>query len=274
MCLPHLNKCGRLALTTTKETTLTEILTTTPATLLAAIVAALLASGVTTFRVRKVNGGTVTFTERVLFGLLYFAEVAPAHKRRRAALEVTTAVATVAVALSMSWAAIPFAFAFAAIVSACATDIRIMRLPHRLTRMNAIASLAFAIIATQAFGGAAMAVLTGLALALFYFAVGIASNGKLGMGDVYLALGTGTMAGTFGGLWGGMLAFIATAASAMLLLLVMLMVGRGRVRRDRAVPFGPHIAVGALAVVALGIIASYSPASTSAWGRVVEVVSL
>lgn len=233
------------------------------ATLVAACVAGLIASGTASHLPRKAaGGGTVAPLYKWLPFALYFAPVSAEHKFRRALLDVSTVVTTLTVAsLSDTWAFVPWSFVWAALVAASHTDLRTQRLPHRLTALNAVASVVFAVtlLGFGDLGGALIAIGCGATLSLFYFIIGLITYGKIGMGDVYLAIGTGTLAGTFGGFFGLILSFIGTAFASLVGLVVLAVITRGRLSKGTKIPFGPYIAIGALLVVAAGLIATNSP---------------
>lgn len=263
--------CGRLNATTTKETDLTENYTPTLATLILAVAVALLAAGSASYKVRLSGGGT-SAAARYVPGTIYFRSVAPEIKRRRALLDVTTIAATVVTSVWFAWAFIPAAFVWASLAVACATDIRVYRLPHRLTRLNGIAAVAFAALATLSLVDTLLAAASGLLFGLLFFGIGVASNGQLGMGDVYLALGTGVFVGAAWGLWAVPIAFVATTLVSAVYLIALLVIKRGRLNRKQKLPFGPHIAIGSVLALIFGMWASLSV--DPAWGLLSSVVRL
>ena len=111
-----------------------------------------------------------------------------------------------------------------------------MRLPHQLTRINAASAVVFAFMASSNITHAFVAVGFGLAFAAFFLALGLITNGGLGMGDVYLAVGAGIIAATFGG-WTGVFVALWAICLGGILLVIAFRVKKKGVR----FPLGPAI---------------------------------
>jgi leader peptidase (prepilin peptidase)/N-methyltransferase len=129
-------------------------------------------------------------------------------------------------------------------------DAALHRLPDRLT-MPAFAG-ALALLATDALLHARLtalgsAVLSGLAMALFYAVLVLINPAGMGAGDAKLALSVGAVLGWLGGTVAflGALAGFALASGYAVTLLV-----RGRISRRDRLAHGPFMLLGALLAIA------------------------
>ena len=226
-----------------------------PATLIAAALVALIAAGVASFPVRLSAGGT-SRAARYVPGLIYLSEVPQSAKRRRALLDTSAVVATTLASVWFSWAYLPAAFVWSALAVACATDVRVYRLPHRLTRLVAASSVVFAAAVSLSLVDTILALGSGLILGVLFFVIALAANGKMGMGDVYLAAGVGVLAGAGWGLSGAFVAFFATSLVSLAVILAALIAGRGHLDKNQRLPFGPHLAVGAVIALVTAVLAT------------------
>ncbi|MEV1287629.1 A24 family peptidase [Micromonospora sp. NPDC049679] len=130
-------------------------------------------------------------------------------------------------------------------------DVAVHRLPDRLT-LPAFVGTALLLIVAGLIGGrpaaAGRAVLIGLAVAAFYLLLVLIHPAGMGLGDVKLALATGTVLG-----WhGGVVAALGTAAGFLLSgLLAAALLLLGRATRRTELPHGPFMLLGVLAALAL-----------------------
>ncbi|MBA3728693.1 MAG: prepilin peptidase [Actinobacteria bacterium] len=135
-------------------------------------------------------------------------------------------------------------------VAAAATDVRRRVIPNRLTYP---ATVAFAVIVVAlALTGHDIDPARGLAGGLAYggppFVAAVRSPRAMGMGDAKLAGLSGFVLGSMG--WTHLAAAaIATALAGGLLAGAVLLAGP---RGDSSIPYGPALAIGAFASVALG----------------------
>jgi leader peptidase (prepilin peptidase)/N-methyltransferase len=125
-------------------------------------------------------------------------------------------------------------------------DIREHRLPNRMVAIALIGTLALAALSAWMSGDGSMLVraLGASFVAVVAFGIGHVIGG-MGMGDVKYAAVTGLALGTIGWTavwWGHLLGFVLAGA------VVVVGVLTGRMHRRSAVPFGPFMALGALAV--------------------------
>ncbi|GAA1905139.1 A24 family peptidase [Streptomyces sodiiphilus] len=142
------------------------------------------------------------------------------------------------------------------VVLLAAVDLRVQRLPDVLTLPLAVAvpaGLGAAALLPEAAGSWPRALLGGLVLGAGYFLLFLVNPRGMGFGDVKLALALGAALGWYGwdvlfaGTFGGFL--LAAGYGGWL------MAARGASRRT-AVPFGPFMALGALAGLMLGGLAA------------------
>jgi leader peptidase (prepilin peptidase) / N-methyltransferase len=130
-------------------------------------------------------------------------------------------------------------------------DVAVHRLPDRLT-LPAFAGSALLLTAAAVAGGrpaaAGGAVLTGLAVAACYLLLVLIHPAGMGLGDVKLALATGTVLG-----WHGATVAALGTAGAFLLsgVLAVALLLLGRAGRRTQLPHGPFLLLGALAGLAL-----------------------
>lgn len=137
--------------------------------------------------------------------------------------------------------------------SACAVDVTEKRLPDLLT-LGGFAALAISLLGSLAtsvsFSTVGPALLAGLLSGALFLLIGIVSPARFGLGDVKLALSTGTVLGCFGWypvLVGHGLAFVLAGVGGLVLAAVL-----NRLKGVE-VPFGPFMVLGALvAPVAAG----------------------
>jgi leader peptidase (prepilin peptidase)/N-methyltransferase len=170
-------------------------------------------------------------------------------------LELTTAA--VLALLAGRYGGQPFTLALGFLgvlgVALAAIDLRIQRLPDRLTLPAypvLIALLAAAALAGHDLGALARALLGGLAMAAGYLLLGLVRPGQLGGGDVKLAGLVGLVLGWLGWptvLYGAALGFVLAAVASLALLAAR------RVTLRSAISFGPFLLGGALlAILAVG----------------------
>lgn len=126
-------------------------------------------------------------------------------------------------------------------------DIREHRLPNRLVAaMVLLVSAAIVVFAPDPVRPAVTtSLVTGLKYAAVHVVVFIASRGQFGMGDVKFALPLGLVVGFYSPtLW--LVAVMASFAAAAAVSIVL--VAAGRLSLRSRIPFGPYMAVAALAV--------------------------
>lgn len=129
-------------------------------------------------------------------------------------------------------------------IALCYFDIRCRRLPNMLTLPGAAAILAGATLA----GHGATAAAGAAAMFTVYAVVHLVAPQSLGAGDVKLAIGLGSLTGTFGpDVW--LLAVLGASVLTAVLALVRLI---GGVRSP--VPHGPSMCAAASGAVALVLI--------------------
>jgi leader peptidase (prepilin peptidase)/N-methyltransferase len=135
-------------------------------------------------------------------------------------------------------------------------DVAVQRLPDVLTLPLAaglVAGLGVAALLPGAAGSWTRAVAGGEALGVVYLVLFLIYPEGLGLGDVKLALGLGVALGWYG--WD--VVFLGTFAAFLLAAVYgVALVIAGRAGRKTAVSFGPFMALGALAAVALGGLAA------------------
>lgn len=129
-------------------------------------------------------------------------------------------------------------------------DLDVHRIPDRfLAGWGGVVALLLVIEALTGAGPAALlrAVLGGAALGVLYLMFAVVAS--MGLGDVKLALLTGSVLGlhSWQAIYVGTLAAFAAAAAAAVLLMAT-----GRSRRQDHLAFGPAIVAGALVALALG----------------------
>lgn len=129
---------------------------------------------------------------------------------------------------------------------ACAIDLATKRLPDLLT-LGGFVALVFALGGSMAAGvapaGIIVAVVCGVCSGALFLLIGLIAPHQFGLGDVKLALSTGTVLGLFGWhtvLIGHAVAFVASALVGLVIAAVL------RRLRGIEVPFGPFMAVGAV----------------------------
>jgi len=145
-----------------------------------------------------------------------------------------------------------FGFLGALGVALAAIDIRVQRLPDRLTLPAypvLIALLAVAALTGHDIGALVRALLGGLALGAGYLLLAVARPGQLGGGDIKLAGLVGLALGWLGWpalLSGAALGFMLAAVTSLMLLAAR------RVTMRSAISFGPFLLGGALLVILVG----------------------
>jgi leader peptidase (prepilin peptidase) / N-methyltransferase len=161
-----------------------------------------------------------------------------------AALELATA--------AVQPVTLAFGFLGALGVALAAIDIRVQRLPDRLTLPAypvLIALLAVAALTGHDVGALVRALLGGLALGAGYLLLAVARPGQLGGGDIKLAGLVGLVLGWLGWpalLSGAILGFVLAAVASLTLLAAR------RVTMRSAISFGPFLLGGALLTILVG----------------------
>jgi leader peptidase (prepilin peptidase)/N-methyltransferase len=169
-------------------------------------------------------------------------------------VEAGCAVLFAAMAARIGWEPELAAYlvASAALLALAVIDLDTKRLPDVIVLPTAAATtvlLAAAAVVDDQWGDFGRAVLGGLLGFGVLFAVHLARPDGLGFGDVKLALVCGLLLGWFGladvalGLYGG---FLLGAIVGLVLIAI------GRARFGRAIPFGPFLVIGTLAMVLAG----------------------
>jgi leader peptidase (prepilin peptidase) / N-methyltransferase len=130
-------------------------------------------------------------------------------------------------------------------IPAALIDLEHRIIPNRLTLLGAVLALMLGTVLDPA--GEPERLIAGVAAGGFLLLAALAYPGGMGMGDVKLA---GVM-GLFLGAAVGPAILIALAAGVLYGVVVMARIG-ARAARKTAVPFGPFLALGALAAVYLG----------------------
>jgi leader peptidase (prepilin peptidase) / N-methyltransferase len=154
--------------------------------------------------------------------------------------------------VSWGWAAPGWFVLITALIVLSVIDIRTHRLPRRIIYAAAVAGVPW-LIAAAIIGGEAhrlrtMALGAAGALVVFWL-IYVAARGAFGDGDVRLAPLLGTYLGFIDMphvVVGLFLGFALASATGITLLLL------GRAGRRTALPFGPFMAAGALATLAVG----------------------
>jgi leader peptidase (prepilin peptidase)/N-methyltransferase len=137
-------------------------------------------------------------------------------------------------------------------VALAAIDLRVQRLPDRLTLPAypvLIALLAVAALAGHDLGALVRALLGGLVMAAGYLLLGLVRPGQLGGGDVKLAGLAGLVLGWLGWravLYGTVLGFVLAGVASVALLAAR------RVTLRSAISFGPYLLGGALLAILAG----------------------
>lgn len=131
-----------------------------------------------------------------------------------------------------------------------AIDLDVRRLPDRIT-LPLIPATAAAVglvtVVAADYASLGRALLGGVALGAFYFAQVIVARGNgMGLGDVKLSVSLGILLGCLS--WSHVLLATACAYLTALLVGVFLILFRGGNRRT-LIAFGPHMALGAVAVI-------------------------
>jgi leader peptidase (prepilin peptidase)/N-methyltransferase len=133
-------------------------------------------------------------------------------------------------------------------VALAAIDLMVCRLPDRFvgpTLAVVLASFVAGAIVRHDAGALISAVAGALALGACYFALGVLGAGRLGLGDVKLAVLLGLALGWFGWravLLGTCLAFVLSA------LVTLVLLAARRITLKTEVPFGPFMLIAAAAV--------------------------
>ena len=129
-------------------------------------------------------------------------------------------------------------------------DVAVQRLPTVVVLPALGAAVAAFALITVSGGGTAgqlgRALLGGLALGAVFLALHLLPGGKLGFGDVQLAVLLGVLLGWLGWsqvLWGALFPWLVNAPVVLVLLAL------GRVHQRSRVPFGPSLFAGALFAV-------------------------
>ena len=145
-------------------------------------------------------------------------------------------------------------------VALAAIDIRVQRLPDRLTLPAypvLIVLLAVAALAGHDLSALGRAMLGGLAMAAGYLLLGLVRPGQLGGGDIKLAGLAGMVLGWLGWravLYGAALGFVLAGVASLVLLAAR------RVTMRSTVSFGPYLLGGALlAILASGPVGHHIP---------------
>jgi leader peptidase (prepilin peptidase)/N-methyltransferase len=163
---------------------------------------------------------------------------------------VIAAFGAVALMRHTGWTTLVVLQAVIFLLVATVIDLRELRIPNRLNLGFAlISSLSVLIagIATEDMGSVGRAVLAGFVAFAAFLALHVLSPGGLGGGDVKLAYGIGVTLGWFSWsvlLWGLMIAAVLNGVAAVALAVAL------RSRRAE-LPFGPSLAVGAMAALAI-----------------------
>ena len=144
------------------------------------------------------------------------------------------------------WVALPYLFLAVVLTAIAVIDLRIWLIPYWMPYAGTAVGLALIAGISIAHGvpvGILHAVGGGLAAFVFFFVLWIAAPGKLGYGDVRLALLLGTFLAwmhpilpIYGLLFGAVLGLVMGAAALL-------------ARRDSRFPFGPALALGAMGAV-------------------------
>lgn len=140
----------------------------------------------------------------------------------------------------LAWAA------FAAVLAAATwTDLRRRRIPNYLTLPALFVALTIALSQGRFMAAGAGAIVGAAFFVLPMFIYGL---GAAGGGDVKLAAFMGAALGTYGLLIALMVAGVAASVT------VLAGMAAGRLERRSKVPFGPFLALGGVAAVALGYV--------------------
>ncbi|MGP4112560.1 prepilin peptidase [Streptomyces sp. 4N509B] len=173
------------------------------------------------------------------------------HPARFAAL-TAACCAALAAAVGARPELVVWLLAAPAVVLLAAVDRAVQRLPDVLTLplgALTVVGLAAAAPLSAAAGNWPRAVLGGLALGLVYLVLFLISPNGMGFGDVKLAVPVGVALGWYGWdvlFFGTFVGFLLAAGYGVVLVVA------GRAGRRTAVPFGPFMALGALAGLILG----------------------
>lgn len=174
--------------------------------------------------------------------------------RRYPLVEAGTSVVFIAVTLTigLSWALPAYLYLGATAVVLTLIDIDVHRLPDQIVLPSYAVVAALLVLASWGEGdwpALLRALIAGVALFVFYFAVMLAYPSGMGFGDVKLAGVLGMALGWIG--WG---AFAVGSFGAFLLggvFSALLLLGR-RVTRKSGIPFGPWMIGGAALGIAVG----------------------
>lgn len=171
---------------------------------------------------------------------------------------VLAAVITAGLVVAAVWRfgatmdALAYAFFIAVGVQLSIIDLKHRVLPNRIVLPAAVIGLVLLSLAALTSGDAddlIRAVLGALALFGVYLLLAVVSPSGLGMGDVKLALVVGLFLAYLG--WTAL--FLGTLAAFVIASVVaLLLIAARRANRHSAIPFGPFMVVGALAVVISG----------------------
>lgn len=157
--------------------------------------------------------------------------------------------------IAMAWAdriglAAVFVVATVVLTVLAAIDVDVHRLPDKFTRPLLVGTVVALLVVALLEGDLGLwvqAVFGGLALGLFYFLLLLIGGAGMGMGDVKLAPSLGLLLGYLS--WDHVvIGTVAAFLSAAVMAVVMLARGSGR---KSYLAFGPHMAFGALVVLAL-----------------------
>lgn len=163
---------------------------------------------------------------------------------------VVAGFSVIALARHTGWVSLVIVQAAVFLVIATVIDLRELRIPNQLNLAFALLStlsVLIAGVATEQLGPVGRAVLAGFVVFAAFLALHILSPGGLGGGDVKLAYGIGVTLGWFSWsvlLWGLMIAAVLNGVAAVALAVAL------RSRRAE-LPFGPSLAVGTMAALAL-----------------------
>jgi leader peptidase (prepilin peptidase)/N-methyltransferase len=187
------------------------------------------------------------------------ANVTEAEPRKSVTTSSPAVIAVIAAVISLlgvvalvrhtGWTTLVVLQAVVFLVVATVIDLRELRIPNRLNLGFALLSslsVLIAGVATEDMGSVGRAILAGFVAFAAFLALHILSPGGLGGGDVKLAYGIGVTLGWFSWstlLWGLMIAAVLNGVAAVALAILL------RSRRAE-LPFGPSLAVGAMAALA------------------------
>ena len=156
------------------------------------------------------------------------------------------AMTVTAVRIDDPWVALPYLFLVVVLVAIAVIDLRIWLIPYWMPWAGTAVGLAMIAGVSIAHGvpeAILHALIGGIGAFLLFFVLWIAAPGKLGFGDVRLALLLGTFLAwmhpilpVYGLLFGSVLGLVMGATALV-------------ARRDSRFPFGPALALGAMGAV-------------------------